>query len=233
MYIPEDGPYPLGTNTVTYTATDSSRNSASCTVEVTVKDEERPTILTCIDSVGTTNMGSGVATASYELPTGIDNSGLEVTVQCTPVLGTLLPLGTHTVTCVFRDQAVPVNINLCFITVTVGDDEMPSIACPSNITVGTDAGESHTIQTFPTSYTASDNSGSFAVNITNVYPGLPSQGPFTPGSTYTFEINDSPYIWYYIAYDSHGNEDSCVWTISVIDDENPDITCPAAIMVFD
>ncbi|XP_038074883.1 hyalin-like [Patiria miniata] len=120
MYIPEDGPYPLGTNTVTYTATDSSRNSASCTVEVTVKDEERPTILTCIDSIGTTNMGSGVATASYELPTGIDNSGLEVTVQCTPVLGTLLPLGTHTVTCVFRDQAVPVNINLCFITVTVG-----------------------------------------------------------------------------------------------------------------
>ncbi|XP_038052340.1 uncharacterized protein LOC119725047 [Patiria miniata] len=215
--VDDTGPYEIGASPVTFSVEDSNGNSASCLVTITVIDDERPTNLTCGDGFVSTDPGSVIATAAYTLPTADDNSGLAVTVQCIPVLGAPLTLGSHMVTCVFRDQAEPVNVNYCTITLEVIDLEDPVISCPPNVSVPTDSGQAFASLTLPTGYTATDNLGISHVNVV----GVNGEGPFAPGDSYNFLLSASPYSWYYIATDTAGNNNSCFWTVNVYDDEPP------------
>ena len=61
-------PYPKGTTTITWTATDDSGNSSSCTQTITVNDTEAPTI-TCPASI-TTNTEPGTCCCACESGNG-------------------------------------------------------------------------------------------------------------------------------------------------------------------
>ncbi|MDC8003310.1 HYR domain-containing protein [Aureisphaera galaxeae] len=67
------GFYPVGTTTVTFTATDVAGNSTSCTVDVTVNDVEAPSI-SCPSDI-TVNNDAGVCNAlvTIPMPTTADN----------------------------------------------------------------------------------------------------------------------------------------------------------------
>ncbi|HEY6539299.1 MAG TPA: choice-of-anchor Q domain-containing protein, partial [Ktedonobacteraceae bacterium] len=96
---------PIGTTTVTCTATDSddSNSPVSQTFTVTVNDTDLG--LTNIPSNITTNATSPQgATVTYAPPTAVDEDTPLPAVNCTPASGSVLPIGTTTVTCTVNDS---------------------------------------------------------------------------------------------------------------------------------
>src|SRR5205823_861790 len=68
--------FPVGTNLVTWTATDSSGNSANCQQRVIVRDAQAPAITCPADVTVNANAGSCFATGvALGNPTASDNCG--------------------------------------------------------------------------------------------------------------------------------------------------------------
>ena len=125
--------FPKGTTTVTCTATDTSNNTASCSFTVTVNDTQPPSI-TCPANVTTvaaqTCPISNTATVNFPAPTVSDNCP-GVTSACTPPSGSILPVGTTTVTCTATDTSG--NTATCSFTVTVLSGCLQDDSNPSNV----------------------------------------------------------------------------------------------------
>ncbi|MEW5825875.1 MAG: HYR domain-containing protein, partial [Candidatus Bipolaricaulota bacterium] len=131
--------FPVGTTTVTYTATDTSGNTAVCSFTVTVTETVPPTISGCPANIVQNNdPGLCSAVVTWTMPTGSDNCAL-ASVSCSPAPGSVFPVGTTPVTCTATDTSG--NTATCSFTVTVVDAEAPVIAgCPANITQNNDVG---------------------------------------------------------------------------------------------
>src|SRR5207248_2169716 len=128
-----NAPYPKGITTITWTATDTSGNSAQCTQTVTVTDDENPTI-TCPGTV-TVNADSGSCQA-----TGVNIGTGAANVTCVPASGSAFPKGTTTVNCTADDGNG--NSASCSFRVTVADHQNPTITATANLTdVPTDTGK--------------------------------------------------------------------------------------------
>src|SRR5258708_5377349 len=77
------GSFPVGTNFVAWTATDVSGNSASCTQQVVVVDNQAPTITCPSNIVTNTTAGLCVASNITWIVSASDNC-TNVTVVCVP-----------------------------------------------------------------------------------------------------------------------------------------------------
>ena len=208
--------FPTGTTTVAYTATDASGNTASCSFTVTVNDNQNPSI-SC-PSNQTVNAASGTCAAnvSYTTPTATDNCpGVTVALLSGPASGGSFSVGTTTVS--YRATDAAGNIANCSFTVTVTDNQNPTISgCPANISVGNDAGQcSATVNWTPP--TASDNCPGVTIARTAGQDPNTSFALGTTGITYT-------------AMDAVGNTATCSFNVTVSDTENPSISCPSNIV---
>jgi hypothetical protein len=131
----------IGITTVEYVATDKAGNPTDCSFEILVIDNEDP-VIECPENVeiGTSNEdneGDCLGDYTWTHPSPSDNcdDDLTVTVQIgddSPMSATpgeeeayAFDLGTTTVTYTVTDDAG--NSTTCSFTVTVEDDEMPSI----------------------------------------------------------------------------------------------------------
>ncbi|HTE16913.1 MAG TPA: ice-binding family protein, partial [Armatimonadota bacterium] len=132
---PLTGPYPTGTTTVTWTATDAAGNMASCPQQVVVVPAVLPTIQCPADVSVRTDTGRCTA------------SGVRLGTPTTTGLGVVVsnnapaafPLGATVVTWTAVDSnGVMVS---CAQRVTVTDQEVPRITCPADVTVREDAGQ--------------------------------------------------------------------------------------------
>jgi len=103
--VPAGNAFPVGTTTITYTATDDAGNSSSATQTVTVIDNTAPTI-TVPPPTSTNADGAGHATIPNVVAgtTASDNCG-PVTVTQSPLAGTVVGVGTHTITITAIDAA--------------------------------------------------------------------------------------------------------------------------------
>ncbi|HEX8560198.1 MAG TPA: PxKF domain-containing protein [Pyrinomonadaceae bacterium] len=112
-------PYPKGTTTITWTATDTAGNSASCQQTVTVNDDDAPAISCPADVVVTLPANSNALSApvSFAAPSATDNCGGPVNVTTSHASGSQFPLGTTTVTATATDAAG--NTASCSFNVTV------------------------------------------------------------------------------------------------------------------
>ena len=121
--------YDVGTTTVTWTVTDASGNSSTCTVDVTVEDNEDP-VVTCPANI-TNDNDPGQCGAIVEFtPTATDNCG--VTISSVPASGSFFVVGTTEVTVTATDESG--NSDVCTFDVTINDVESPIITCPQDIT---------------------------------------------------------------------------------------------------
>jgi hypothetical protein len=208
--------YPVGTTTITWTATDAHNNTATCTQTIVVTDNENPVINCAAAITHTANAGlcsysftPTAPTASDNCPgvtvTGVRNDGQPLTA--------VYPVGTTTITWTATDAHA--HSVTCTQTVIITDDENPVMACPSNISHTADAGVCSYSFT-PVTPTATDNCP--GVTVTGVRnDGQPLNAAYPSGVT--------TITW--TATDAHAHTKVCTQTVTVTDNEKPTIVCAA------
>ncbi|XP_077977748.1 hyalin-like [Glandiceps talaboti] len=206
---------PIGTSTVTFTATDATGNSQSCDFDVTVEDKEPPN-LTCIpDKVSDTDTGIDTADVSWTWEQATDNSGFtpEIVRNFEPGI---FPIGVTIITYSATDQYG--NTASCDFEITVSDNEKPSMTCPTNIEEVADSGDDGTTVDWDEP-TAEDNADE------DVSVVLMSEK--TPGSKFFIGTETIRYK----ATDDYDNFRKCNFDVKIIDTEDPvfETSCPPDI----
>ena len=198
--------YPPGTTTVTFTATDASGNSASCSVDVTVGDTTSPMITCPVDVKVEQATVEGAAVTLDVIVTDFGDPNPEVTSNKLAIY----PPGTTTVTFTATDASG--NSASCSVDVTVGDTTAPEITCPVDVTVEQTTVEGAAVTLNVVVTDLSDPNPEVTSNKLDIYPPGPTTVTFT-------------------ATDSTGNSASCSVTVTVVDTTAPEITCPADVRV--
>ena len=206
--------FPVGTTTVTYTATDGGGNITTCSFDITVTDNEDPTIANCPANITTSNSTNQCgATVSWPVPVASDNCNVN-SFTTTHSPGAFFALGTTTVVYTATDNAG--NSTTCTFTVTVNDNQLPTLACPSNINVNNNPGLCGATVNYIV--TGTDNCPGVVTTLTG---GLTSGSFFPVGTT----------VVSYLATDAASNTATCSFTITVADNEAPVFDCPADLLV--
>ena len=196
----------VGSTTVTYQITDQAGNSASASFEVTVLDQENPTISGLSGDLSVeTDSGQCSAIVSWTAPQVGDNCGI-ASFELSHDSGSVFSVGTTQVTATVTDEAG--NQTTDSFTVTVTDKETPEIlGMPASMTIENDPGVCGAVITW-SEPSAQDNCGT--VSLSSDYnPG----DLFPVGST----------IVTYTALDQYGNSSSDSFTVVVEDLENPNL----------
>lgn len=212
--LPSGSSFPVGETTNTFIATDASGNTTSCAMTITVIDNEFPTV-TCPANINLLNTpGVCGRVITYSTPT-TENCPGSVLQQTTGLAsGSTFPIGTTINTFIITDASG--NSSSCSFTITITDNELPTISCPANTTLNTDVGVCGIL----ISYVVSGDDNCPGETITQT-TGLPSGSVFPVGVTInTFSITDAS-----------GHSATCSFTITVIDNEYPVFNCPENILV--
>lgn len=174
--------FPLGTTTVTWTATDAAGNSSSANQNVTVTDTTPPALAGLVNQVLEATSASG-AVVTFNV-TATDLVTAAPTVTCAPVSGSVFVLGTTTVSCRAVDAAG--NSATGSFTVKVQDTTAPALKVPAAIHVLLNTPASApAVQAFLAAASAIDKVDA-DVTITYDLPALNSVGP----KTVTFTATD-------------------------------------------
>jgi len=210
---PSGSVFPVGTTTVTCTATDDCTNRTTCTFLVRVTRDTTPPVIQCPANIVALACDRSGVIVNYVKPTATDNLDPNPVVTCTVDSGTVFPVGTTTVTCTATDDCT--NRTICSFTVTVNADTTPPvIQCPSNIVLWTCSTSAITHY----AVTATDD---YDTNVTIVC--TPPVGTPLPVGTTTVRCT---------ATDDCGNTNQCSFQVQVNRDTTPpSIECPSN-MVF-
>ncbi len=211
------GPYnnvPLGTETITYTATDECGNANDCTVNITVFDNETPTPV-CEEFTTISLNTSGVATvpacvfdansdcdnpASYDdcspiaFRASLSNGDFtdNLTFNCTQAGG------TYNVFLQVYETVNPASATVCMVNVIIEDNNQPALSCPANVVANCQDDFSN-LDDFGV-FSASDNCG-----VTTSIDSLFSIGQCGSGTiTRSFSVTDNS-----------GNSSTCSQVITV------------------
>jgi hypothetical protein len=197
--------FPVGTTTVTCTATDANGGTASKTFTVTVTDLTPPVIHGVPANITVLQTSASGAVVTYTKPTATDIVSGTVTVTCSPPSGATFPVGVKTVSCSSKDAAG--NTATATFTVTVKDTTAPAITVPANIT---------TPATGPSGATVSYSAG-----FADAYSTITTSG-CTPASGATFAIGTTTVTCR--ASDAAGNTASAIFKVTVTDLARPVIS---------
>jgi VCBS repeat-containing protein len=232
--------FQVGTTTVHYTATDASGNTSGKSFDVTVTDDENPTITLPADVTHTADAGlcsykfantaADINTVTPDGPTpgygenaillgsatGTDNCGMPTVVGARSdglLLTDPYPVGVTTVTWTVTDSHGHTTTGMQTITIT--DDEFPVIHyLPVNITTGTDANSC----TATVTWTAPTSTDNCAVTMVSNH----QSGDVFPIGTTTVT---------YTATDIHGHVTTGSFAVTVADNQLPTIACPQDIII--
>lgn len=129
--LPSGSTFPVGTTVNTFQTTDGAGNTATCSFNVKVVDNENPVITCPANITVNTPAGSCTAVVNYAV-TATDNCpGVTTALVSGLASGSAFPIGTSTVSWRATDAAG--NISNCSFTVTVKDGQLPTItAQPTN-----------------------------------------------------------------------------------------------------
>jgi len=215
---------PVGTNTIVWVVTDVKGNTATCAQTVTVIDNQNPTI-TCPANI-TVNTNPGVCFASnVTIPaaTVTDNCGILSTINTfggSPIISTTqFPTGNHIITYIVTD--VNGLTASCTATITVIDNQNPTITCPANITIGNTGANCYATGVNLGTPMTNDNCG--------VASSIATLSGIAVNSTTQFPVGSNTVVW--TVTDVNGRRATCTQTIVVQDRTNPTITCPPNVTI--
>jgi hypothetical protein len=161
--LPSGSVFPVGTTTNTFEVTDASGNTASCSFDVTVVDDEAPVIACPADVVASTDLGICGAEVFFTDAIAIDScGGVTVTQTMGDPSGSIFPVGDTTIEFTATDTAG--NVSTCTFTITVTDDEAPITVC-NDITIALDASGFASIVAADIDGGATDNCGIDTISI--------------------------------------------------------------------
>jgi uncharacterized repeat protein (TIGR01451 family) len=209
--VPAGNVFPLGTTTITYTATDASGNHSSATQAVTVVDNTPPTITAPAPVTVNADAGScSAANVVLGTPQTADNCSVASVTNDAP---STFPLGTTVVTWTVKDASN--NPATATQAVTVIDSTPPTISAPPAVTVSTGAGSS-SCDAFVDNNTlgtaSASDSCAGSVTVTRNHTGN------------TFPVGTTDVTW--TATDAAGNTATAHQSVTVIDNTAPVVTAP-------
>src|ERR1044071_2995409 len=177
---------------------DASGNTASCSFTVTVSDNQAP-VIACPANISVNNDNNVCgAVVSYVVNSSDNCPGQIVTQIAGLASGATFPVGTTTNSFLVTDASG--NTATCSFTVTVTDNQAPTIACPANISVNND----NNVCGAAVSYVV-NSSDNCAGQIVTQTAGLASGATFPVGTT----TNS------FLVTDASGNTASCSFTVTV------------------
>ena len=213
---PSGSTFPIGTTTVTCTATDTHGNSGSASFQVTVVlvDTTPPEISVPGNVSAQTSNPSGTA-VSYSV-SATDNLDGPVTPSCSPPSGSTFDVDTTTVTCTASDNHGNTAQKSFTVTVVLVDTTPPSLTVPSNISVQTQSPGGRTV--------------SYSASATDNLDGAITPS-CSPGSGSTFPVGTTTVTC--TATDKHGNtaQKSFTVTVVLVDTTDPVLTVPGSFSV--
>ncbi len=230
----------MGTTNVVYTVTDTLGNMASCSFDITVQDSS-DLFLICPSDVtvfvamtDTTAVVDGIGLVDYGYDC-LPNDNIAVTYIIDGVTdtldasGTTFDLGGTGVTYFVADELG--NVEICSFTVTVAQRSPLDITCPRDTTVSTEVDLC--------SATVND----IAVGISDI--GLVDSITYVLSGTVMDTIATDTLLDFsgtmfpigttsisYTISDTLGYEVSCIFDVTVEDNQDPDLMCPADITVL-
>lgn len=200
--------YPVGTTTVTCTATDDTGNVATDSFTITVNDTTAPVISGLPASLTVEATGPAGATATWS-GSASDNVDGPIALTCIPSSGSTFAIGTTTVNCSAADAAG--NSTTASFPVTVEDTTGPTFAgTPASFTQEQVPGTNTLQYTAPTATDLVD--GPVLVVCT------PPVGTI---------ITAGPHVVTCMADDSEGNLSSTSFTVTLADTTDPVVSVPS------
>ncbi len=203
----------------TWTATDVCGNSSYSSQTITVDDQTSP-VITGTPSPITYDCAEDVPTASIASVSATDNCIGSVTIEVNDVVTSGSCVNRYSIERTWTATDVCGNFSTSSQTITVDDQTAPIITCPSNIIVTADAGQpdADVIIALPTVSDNCDGDVTYSNDYTEVED---ASGTYNLGTTTVT----------YTATDNCGNTAQCSFTVTVNDEESPEITCPPTITV--
>ena len=235
--------FPIGTTTITYTATDASNRTATSSLTVTVTDDEDPTVAASGNvTANTSDDGTGDCTVDIAITdaTFADNctgssiayamTGATTLASTNGQVGTAtFEIGTTTITYTVTDGANRTATST--MTVVVTDDEDPTLSVANNVTANTsdDGTGDCTVDIAITDATFADNCSGSA--LTYVMTGATTGSGNGQVGTTSFTKGTTTIS--YTVTDGSNRTVTESMTVTVTDDEDPSITTVAGTVTLD
>jgi hypothetical protein len=233
------GNYPPGIHVVTWSVTDESGNASYCTVTITVTDNQPPTI-SCpgftedlITDGGCTRIGENISdpviddncqveTLTWNLEGATTGSSQATGINY--VSTALFNVGITTVTYLVTD--VNGLTASCSFDVWIKNLDAPRLSteCPDDVTQAVDEEECFATVTVPAPEI--DNPCNEAFTMVNDYTERTSDSD----ASGIYQIGETIVTW--TITDASGNITTCIQTITIYDDQDPELECPDNISVF-
>lgn len=175
----------------------------------TIGTDNQPPSITCPPNL-TLNASPGLCSAPAAYTANATDACTPVSLSYNPPTGTLINVGTTSVSATATDGAG--NTASCNFSVKVVDNQAPAISCPPNKTVNNDPN----LCSAKVTYTVPIGTDNCPGATTLQTSGLPSNGIFPVGvTTNGFKVTDAT-----------GLMATCQFTVTVVDNQPPSITCP-------
>lgn len=202
----------LGDYTVTITAEDPDENATSCDFTLSVTDMIPPVITCPEDQTVDLNDNCEHVLGDYTAMVIATDNCSDMTIIQDPVEGTTITAST-TMSIIVTDEYG--NASACLFEVILEDNIDPVIACPEDISWGSDTGLCGAIVEYELPI-VSDNCQIASLDLIAGF----ASGEF-------FEVGATTIT--YVVIDGFGNTAECSFTVTVEDTELPVIVCPENI----
>lgn len=199
--------FPLGTSTVSCSATDAAGNTRTGSFDIVVRDTTAPAVGAMSDIAFEADGEHTIVT--WTDPTATDAVAGAPPVTCTPPSATGFLVGSTTVTCTATDAAG--NTGSASFTVTISDTSAPSLVLPADITIEA---------TGPTGAAAEFEAAAFDLVDGDV------EVTCAPASGAVFALGDTTVDC--TTTDSRGNTATGSFLVNVVDTTAPDVSTPAS-----